>query len=74
MSKNEVIFINNCCASGYRAFRDYQKAHPTANIKRYSYLRAYHAGLHELYNFEIESLKKYSYIVEEDGTVLKFKN
>lgn len=69
-----AIFAHMCCNSGYTMIRDYIADHPNTKIENYSYLVVKDKQIDKQYNFNLESLREYSYIIESNGNILKTSN
>lgn len=73
----QLIFINECCGSGFWALKAYCKNLDEQKIKyqikHVNYFNCYDSKLHETYGFQIDELKKYVYLVDlEENTVNKY--
>ena len=67
--EKEVIFVHKCCRSGYDFIKEYISNNPNVKIKTISMFKARDMGLHTKYNFDINDLHKYVYLIDGDNII-----
>jgi hypothetical protein len=72
MEEIDCLFLHNCCSAGYKQLLIFKKNYEDENecklkIKTYGYLQVSDNKFNTIYNFEMETLKKHSYLIIDLG-------
>lgn len=72
--EDTAIFMHMCCNSGYNMLKQYILDHPNTKIDNVSYFNVRDRMLDQRCNFDLESLREFSYILESNGNLIKEAN
>jgi len=64
-----AIFCHECCGASLSWRNKFQLEHPNVEIIEKNYFNTYHEGLHTKYGFDINDLKKGSFIIYQNKLI-----
>ena len=69
-----IYLIHSCCGDGMKMAKDYVIAHPNTKLKLISYFQAHELKFPQKYGFNLEDLKTYSFLADEEKILDKQPN